>query len=58
MQGGWMNKEAYSQLPNFGKEEIGKIKSLMNNKTICKYAEMTSDERKEIAPKLWGDNNW
>ena len=29
MQGGWMNKEAYSQLPGFGEAETKKVKSLM-----------------------------
>ena len=29
MQGGWMNKDAYAQLPNFGAEELKKCKSLM-----------------------------
>ena len=43
MQGGWMNKEPFSQLPGFGENEVKKVKALMNGKTICKYAEFTAE---------------
>lgn len=56
MQGGWMNKDAYSQLPYMGEKEIKIVKSLINNKTVCKYAELSAEERKEMAPKIWGDD--
>jgi len=36
MQGGWINKDAFTQLPGFGEAECKKAKALMtgNNKTI------------------------
>ena len=43
MQGGWMNKDPYAQLPGFGESEIKKVNAIMNKKTICKYAEYTTE---------------
>jgi len=37
MQGGWINKDPYSQLPNFGDNECLRVKQKMHGKTLFQY---------------------
>lgn len=39
MQGGWINKDAFYQLPGFGEPECKKAKTLLGgtNKTVFQY---------------------
>jgi hypothetical protein len=57
MQCGWVNKDPYAQLPNFGDEELRKIKSLMNGKTLYQYCMLDMDARKQLAPSLYGSDH-
>lgn len=55
MQGGWINKDPYSQLPGLGdNEEMKRLKQKMNNKTLFQYCMLKSEERKEIASHIYG----
>jgi hypothetical protein len=57
MQCGWVNKDPYAQLPNFGDEECRKIKGLMNGKTLYQYCMLDMDARKQLAPSLYGSDH-
>lgn len=52
MQGGWINKDAFYQLPGFGEPECKKAKTLLGgtNKTVFQYCTQTEEIRKEWAP--------
>jgi len=55
MQGGWINKDPYSQLPNLGENEAMKrLKQKMGNKTLFQYCMLKGEERKEIANHVYG----
>lgn len=55
MQGGWINKDPYSQLPGLGdNEEMKRLKQKMNNKTLFQYCMLKREERKEIASHVYG----
>jgi hypothetical protein len=56
MQGGWIYKDPFTQLPHFQETEIKNIKPLLNGKTLLNYCKMTRDERKELVPKIFGDD--
>jgi hypothetical protein len=60
MQGGWINKDAFAQLPGFGDEECKKVKALMggSNKTVFQYCTMDSSIRKQWAPQLFGERDF
>jgi len=49
MQGGWINKDPYSQLPGFGDEECKKIKHQLNGKALYYYCTLPVEERKQIS---------
>jgi hypothetical protein len=57
MQGGWINKDPYSQLPGFGEKECTKVKQKMNNKTLFQYCMLKTEERKAMANFIFGDEN-
>jgi len=53
MQGGFVNKDAYSQLPYFDEAACKKIKSLMNGKTLFQYCMLPKEERLTISKNLF-----
>lgn len=57
MQGGWINKDPYSQLPGFGDDECKRIKQKMSGKTLFTYCMLEAAERKEMAPFIFGDQD-
>jgi len=46
MQGGWINKDPYTQLPFVNQKECGKMKNLVGGITLFNYCMKTPDERK------------
>jgi len=57
MQGGMMNKDPYYQLPGFGENECKKVKQKMNGKTLFQYCMLERDERKAMAPFIFGEED-
>lgn len=45
MQGGWINKDPYVQLPHFGEGEAKKAKTVMNGKNFFQYITLPKEER-------------
>lgn len=43
MQGGWINKDSFSQLPGFGEEECKEAKKILNGKTLFQYCMLPKD---------------
>lgn len=56
MQGGMINKDPYSQLPGFGENECKKVKQKMNGKTLFQYCMLKREERKAMAPFIFGED--
>jgi len=58
MQGGWINKDAFCQLPGFNDAEAKKAKTLLGGqtKTIYNYCTSTEAQRLEWAPQIFGDD--
>jgi len=50
MQGGWVNKDSFAQLPYFEADQLKKCRQIMPGKTLYQYCMMTKEERKGIAP--------
>lgn len=48
MQGGWINKDAYQQLPGFDDQIARKLKGKCGGKTLYQYCMLKSEERKEL----------
>ena len=40
MQGGWINKDSFSQLPGFGEKECATAKKILGGKTLFQYCMM------------------
>ena len=58
MQGGCINKDPMSQIPYFEDEQCKKLKQLMpQGCNIFKYCKMEKEARKDMAVKLWGEEN-
>lgn len=56
MQGGWINKDPFSQLPGINDEEgMKKLKQKVGNKTLFQYCMLKEEERKEMASHIYGD---
>ena len=53
MQGGWIHKDAYMQLPYFDEEACKKIKSIMNGKTLFQYCMLKKEERLQITKQIF-----
>lgn len=53
MQKGWINKNPFQQLPNFGIEECQKLQSIIGGETIYKYSLRDSTERQQILKKAF-----
>jgi hypothetical protein len=47
MQGGWIYKDAFQQLPHVDQQAAGKIKNACNGRTLFQYCTMDKTERKE-----------
>ena len=47
MQGGWINKDAYQQLPYFDATTCGKMKNRLGGKTLFQYCMLKPEERLE-----------
>jgi hypothetical protein len=60
MQGGWINKDAFAQLPGFGEAECKKAKALLGGqtKTVYNYCNQTEAQRQEWAPQIFGESGW
>lgn len=56
MQGGWINKDAYAQLPYFDEPTCKKIKQLFNGKTLFQYCMLKKEERMSISRNLFTEN--
>lgn len=54
MTGALIVKDPYYILPGFGEDEIKKVNEKMKKKTLYNYATLTKDERKEMAPYIFG----
>lgn len=54
MQGGWVNKDPFSQLPSFGEEECRRAKKIMNGKTLFNYCMLPKTERETFAEGIFG----
>jgi len=50
MQGGWVNKDPYAQLPDFKDEQFKNIRQTIPGKTFYQYCMMEKKAREEIAP--------
>jgi hypothetical protein len=50
MQGGWVNKDPYAQLPDFNDEQFKNVRQTIPGKTFYQYCMMQREERKAIAP--------
>lgn len=57
MQGGWINKDPFTQLPHFSEEETRKVKGILNGKTLFQYCMMSRDQRKEMAPTIFNTDS-
>lgn len=56
MQGGWINKDPFSQLPGLGDNDAMKrLKQKMNNKTLFQYCMLKREERQEISKFIYGE---
>jgi len=53
MQGGWIHKDAYQQLPYFDAIMCGKMKQKLNGKTLFNYAMMAPEERRELVTDVF-----
>jgi hypothetical protein len=58
MQGGWINKDAFCQLPGFSEAEAKKAKTLLGGqtKTIYNYCTQPQSQRQEWAQQIFGDD--
>lgn len=54
MQGGWLNKDPFAQLPYFGEEECRKAKKVLNGKTLFNYCMLSKAEREALAEPIFG----
>jgi hypothetical protein len=48
MQGGWISKDPYTQLPYVDLSVCGKLKNKISGMTLFNYCMKTPEERKEI----------
>jgi len=56
MQGGWINKDAYQQLPGFDAASCGKMKGRLNGKTLFQYCMLKPEERLEHVNSVFEGN--
>lgn len=54
MQGGWLNKDPFAQLPYFGEEECKKAKKVLNGKTLFNYCMLQKSEREALSEPIFG----
>lgn len=54
MQGGWLRKDPFAQLPGFGEEECRKAKKIMNGKTLFNYCMLPKAEREAASEPIFG----
>lgn len=54
MQGGWISKDPFSQLPGFDEEECKRAKKIMNGKTLFNYCMLPRAEREAAAEGIFG----
>lgn len=52
MQGGWISKDPYMQLPMMDQVLCGKLKNKLNGMTLFNYCRKSSDERKAIMSEI------
>jgi len=55
MQGGWINKDAYLQLPFMDPVSCGKMKNKLNGKTLFNYCMMKKEERHALVSDVFAD---
>jgi len=55
MQGGWIHKDPFMQLPFFDQSHAGKMKNKLNGMTLFNYCMKTGDERAELVKNVFAD---
>jgi len=55
MQGGWIYKDAFQQLPHVDQTLSGKLKNSVSGKTLFQYCTMTKEERRTKVMDVWKD---
>lgn len=55
MQGGWISKDPYTQLPFLDNEYAGKLKNKVGGITLFNYCMKTPEERKAIVEEIYSD---
>jgi len=55
MQGGWINKDAFEQLPFVDQVHAGKMKNRLGGKTLYKYCMLEKQERKALIEDVFSD---
>lgn len=53
MQGGWINKDPFAQLPYVDNEFVGKLKNKISGITLFNYCMKTPEERKAIIDEVF-----
>ena len=56
MQGGWINKDPYMQLPHIDATNCGKLKNKIGGKKLFQYCIMGADKRKEIMESVFSED--
>jgi hypothetical protein len=56
MQGGWVNKNAFQQLPYFDETACKRMKGRLNGKTLYQYCTMEKSERKALHELVFSDH--
>ena len=55
MQGGWMTKDPYTQLPFVDSTFSGKLKNKLGGMTLFNYCMLSANERKAIVEDIFED---
>lgn len=56
MQGGWINKDPYQQLPHIDSINAGKLKNKIGGKKLFQYCMMGADKRREIMESVFSES--
>jgi hypothetical protein len=57
MQGGWIHKDPYMQLPLVDQQMCGKMKNKLGGMTLFNYCMKPAEERKALINELFSDKN-
>jgi len=56
MQGGWINKDPFSQLPFYGEDECKRLKQKIGNQTLFQFCMLPIEKRKEVSTYVFGED--